>query len=373
MEGVPILPQLNSILVCGPFPPLCGRPANIGCLVLIQPSVRVARLRFYPSVPDLEERVRVLSHILTSAPHLESFRSLFSPAALGYPGLLTQFSLIRDVTIDSGCDVVDLQDLAKLHNLRRLCLRIDPSLNSSVLVSPSLTHLRVKGAWNDLRGFLQSARVPQLCSLLIFTDMESARLMADLPRLSHIVAAAHAMLERLSVEVNVYVNLSQDLDVLFAAPCSEICLRSIIGPLLSLHVLRSVSLCIEGYTVFYSSEDVRALSEAWPLLEELRLDFSVGSSPCAEIESLAHFARNCPRLRALSLPAMNVVDLLLAAASAPVTPHTNLHEITIQVVNLEGMDEVELIAEVWQFIARLFPKVMRQATVGTGYMMKQVD
>ncbi|EJF60208.1 hypothetical protein DICSQDRAFT_127907 [Dichomitus squalens LYAD-421 SS1] len=341
--GIHVLPQLHTVYVGEQVFPRRSRAlssANLGCLSLIHPSVREIQLR-YSQWDHADTRKRVMAQIVTAAPNLECFHSRYSPAGLGHPGLLTYFPHLRDITIDTKIHSGDLQDLARLPVLRDLCIVVT-SLCSCGIVSPSLTHRCVERPWKSNGGPFESALAPQLRSLSIHTLLENTLLVADASRLLHRISAAHTMLEKLSL----YVHLSWASDPAPSpnAPVGAARLAAIAEPLLSLRALRSVSLRFEGYDLEYASQDVQAFSAAWPRLEELNLDFRVVQGPRAGMDALAHFARNCPRLRGLRLPGVDVVENTLAAADAM------------------RRDS----AEMWAYIARQFPRAVERSKIDTG-------
>ncbi|EJF61387.1 hypothetical protein DICSQDRAFT_161544 [Dichomitus squalens LYAD-421 SS1] len=362
MDGIPILPRLTSVYVTSIFSPLRGRVLschNLGCLALIHPSIRGLRLRLSRKGKVDEALHRIMSHIAATAQSLEYFRSMYSPAHLGNPGLLTHFTRIRHVTIDGDIHPSDLRDVAKLSGLRRLSIPLYTSLSSERLVSSSITDLHVEDPWNVLGGFLERAHVPQLRSLHIITESSAkSPLGADASQLLHIVATVFTTLEILSIEWK--DDCARRVDAPIRAPYSAGRLADITEPLLPLRALREVSLDFRGYDLEYTSRDVQALSEAWPSLEELRLNFRTAIGPRSGIESLTHLAHNCPHLRILDLPGMDAADDALAAAWTPAASHPNLYGLVIERVVFQGMDE----AKMWQFIARQFPKAARRATVG---------
>ena len=311
-----------------------------------------------------------MSRIVASAPTLVSFRSMHSPTEIGYPGFLTHFPLLRGVTIMGNLRPGDLTDLARLPSLLHLDLTYISPVHA-IVASSSLTHLRLEGNWHALDGVLESARIPQLRSLSFKTSIENIDLKIDTSRILRAIAAVHPMIETLSIEIYGYDYSEPDLD----SPLPEALRRlaPIIEPLLSLRALRQVSLCIKDYELIYTSMDMQALSEAWPLLEDLRLDFDLVSGSRAGMDTLVHFARNCPHLRALELPGMEVADDMLTAAGALVDPHTNLYGLAVRHVVFQGTDETKLSAEMWQFIMRLFPRAARRARIGTEDRRGWVD
>ncbi|TBU36482.1 hypothetical protein BD309DRAFT_975657 [Dichomitus squalens] len=368
MDGAPALPRLTSVFLIGRFARThSSAPSslNLGCLALIHSSVREVRLQLSPWAQDQDALQRLMSRIFTSAPDLESLRSVYSPESLGHPGLLTHFPHVHHVTIDVELHSGDLRNLARLPALRHLSIFLS-SLSSERLAFPSVTHLCVRGLWESISDSLESAHIPQLRSLSIST--EDAQSLTDTSRLLHIIATAYATLERLSIDIHAYdhIVLLEDVNLPPPEPRPAGRLADVTRPLLSLRALRNLSLRFEGYDLGYTSDDVQAFAEAWTRLEEIRLDFGVAIEPRAGIESLVHIARNCPRLRVLGLPGTDVVEDTLTSVGAATTPHATLCELVIPHVVFRGTDEARLSAEMWEFIARQFPNAARLcARIGT--------
>ncbi|PIL25792.1 hypothetical protein GSI_11542 [Ganoderma sinense ZZ0214-1] len=84
-------------------------------------------------------------------------------------------------------------------------------------------------------------------------------------------------------------------------------LTQLVAPLLSHRAMRRFSMSFWGPIVPYSPDDFRAMAQAWPDLETFHLgdecDEHYGwTERYADLESIAAFARHCPRLRSLRLP-----------------------------------------------------------------------
>ncbi|TBU60076.1 hypothetical protein BD310DRAFT_359418 [Dichomitus squalens] len=285
MDGAPALPRLTSVFLIGRFARThSSAPSslNLGCLALIHSSVREVRLQLSPWAQDQDALQRLMSRIFTSAPDLESLRSVYSPESLGHPGFLTHFPHVHHVTIDVELHSGDLRNLARLPALRHLSIFL-PSLCSDRVVFPSVTHLCVRGLWESISDSLESAHIPQLRSLSISTGTEDAQSLTDTSRLLHVIVTAYATLERLSIYIDAcdHIVYLEDVNLPPLEPRPAGRLADVIQPLLSLRALRNVSLCFEGYDLEYTSDDVQAFSEAWPRLEELRFDFGVAIEPRA--------------------------------------------------------------------------------------------
>ncbi|TBU36145.1 hypothetical protein BD309DRAFT_878903, partial [Dichomitus squalens] len=264
------------------------------------------------------------------------------PAHLGDPGLLTHLTRIRHVTIDGDIHPSDLRDVARLSGLKHLSIPVSPSFSTARLVSSSITDLPAVTPYHhrefrEVTTWGRHLSAPSHCGCRVTT------------------------LEILSIKWQ--DDCARRVDAPIRAPYWAGQLAEITEPLLPLCALREVSLDFGGYDLEYTSRDVQALSKALPSLEELRLYFRTAIGPRSGIESLIHFD-NCPHLHILHLPGMDAADDILTAAGTPAAPHPTLHELVIERVVFRGTDEAKVSAEMWQSIARQFPKATRHATIG---------
>ena len=83
-------------------------------------------------------------------------------------------------------------------------------------------------------------------------------------------------------------------------------LAKIVEPLLTLRGLRRLSLMMEKIDLDHSSSDFLDMAQAWPHLEEFYVQLHEEKVSRADISSIVHFAEHCPRLRRLSMPALDV-------------------------------------------------------------------
>ncbi|PIL25751.1 hypothetical protein GSI_11501 [Ganoderma sinense ZZ0214-1] len=131
-------------------------------------------------------------------------------------------------------------------------------------------------------------------------------------------------------------------------------LMAVIEPLLSLHRLRYIVLDFSPFVLQLSSDDILALSKAWPAVEELVIDVATAQSGRAGFESILHFARRCPCLQVLHLPVMVIEPGAFEGLEYSAEPHP-LRDLDIEeVVFPPGMD---FSREKMDFIQRVFPNV----------------
>ena len=101
-------------------------------------------------------------------------------------------------------------------------------------------------------------------------------------------------------------------------------LAELIAPLLSLRTMQRFAAWFSGPAVPYIPADLHAIAEAWPDLEKFTFhDWEDGGwssgERYADIESVAAFARHCPRLRSLRIPTV-LLDSPDAPGASPQEP-----------------------------------------------------
>ncbi len=152
----------------------------------------------------------------------------------------------------------------------------------------------------------------------------------------------------------------------------------LVQPLLSLSTLRSLSFTLPSYfDLACTAADLRDVSKSLRILEAFHLSVPYYSSHYSRrgapvppeapperprggpLDSLVHFARNCPRLRLLHLPAMEMTEETLAALEdhdyGIHEPHT-LRTLVIPKVLLPPGRE-DLVGKVSEVVRVIFPLV----------------
>ncbi len=300
-----------------------------------------------PSVTSLEydgrEYDNTLVHLafcraFECAPELEKISIPVQP----WEDMHTLGHRVRHVEVIPELEPKRLQHLAKFPYLRSLCisLRINFDLDPSGLMYPLLDTLDAKGDWTDLTALLTATHAPHRCvlSLEVWQRGEPAHQVAQfVTECLHVISTKYPSLTRLTILANSgcpplsygYARRIPVVQDTFRGP-----LLGIIRPLLTLHGLRTLTLILPNYLdINSSSEDLLAMSEAWPGLEALHLELwdyftqkGIPLPPGAEerprggpFAAIAYFARNCPRLRTLHLPPMDATQLGVGEAQ----PHAH--------------------------------------------------
>ncbi|TFK31617.1 hypothetical protein BDQ12DRAFT_693865 [Crucibulum laeve] len=91
-----------------------------------------------------------------------------------------------------------------------------------------------------------------------------------------------------------------------------------LGPLLPLRDLEY--LCVEGFTMEISDEDITLFANTWPKLRSLLLPFAPPSATRPTIKSLSFLAEKCPKLEVLRLP-LDVNELPVMPTNQLPDPH----------------------------------------------------
>ncbi|KAI0702803.1 hypothetical protein C8T65DRAFT_831089 [Cerioporus squamosus] len=363
LRGAPVLPALCTIDLVfqrrqpregrAPLLPLVNNPRR-GVLWLITPTVHHLYLsiphRVSDSVAILTER-EILREACKAAPDLEELR-LFLPWSMEFD-FLRSHERLRAIEIDRLPNTDALEPLSTLPNLEFLSLSIEVA-SSIPLTFNRLRELELRGLWPELALFLDQTDLPQLDSLstnVTLDQYEPAQLIPQCAAYFRTLSSKHAHLTTLRVSCRPITPFHHGprKPTPTGGPLS-----AVVEPLLSLHELRDVSLVFEGFLFPYSSSDILSFAESWPSLESFRLEFVTAGELRAGLESLVHFARNCPHLRALHLPEMELTgDALEGIAYPDGQPPHPLRELNVaQVAFPRGTD---LSREVMEFTQRVFP------------------
>ncbi len=347
-EGAPILPKLLSVAFCH----ISTGALTQGALALISPSVR--RLNFNLgsacSWPPLDAKSRCLfSRCLNSAPEIEKLRLGVPPSILGPPLLQMHCSYVRHLEIFPQLDLEELQLLTALPALQSLSISLSSMLGHA-RVTPSLplesvTTLMVEGAWADLDVMLGATLLPLIHTLSV-TGWDygepAVSLAKGATQCLHTISAKHVSISSLSVSAAPgRVPLSRGSSHFGAKLVTDKFggrLLDLVRPLLSLSALCSLSLGFPSYfDIACTSADWRTVAESLRALEVFHLriwpyfGFAIQDGPVGRrlqerprggpLDAIAHFARNCPRLRVLHLPAM----AMEVAEGPPGTPLAAVH------------------------------------------------
>ncbi|KAM5544978.1 hypothetical protein V8D89_001089 [Ganoderma adspersum] len=146
-------------------------------------------------------------------------------------------------------------------------------------------------------------------------------------------------------------------------------LSTLFAPFLSLGHLKSFDLAFSrGYVPHVSDDDLRALVAAWPHLEVLRVwvwemrtpTFSSARPPT--VMGLVELAKGCPRLRQVTLPALDV-SVLPQASALPREGHKGVWFLDMSVL---VKDEEVAAEDVARVLDKVFPCVEEYSRVAAG-------
>ncbi|KAM5530655.1 hypothetical protein V8D89_015676 [Ganoderma adspersum] len=345
-DRAPILPKLLSVAFCH-FSP---QALNPGAFALISPSVRNLNLNVdNDGWRELDEKFRsIFTQSFSAAPEINKLRLEFHPSSLGPFLLQAHCSNLRHLEVFPLLDLDGLRLLTELSALQHLSISLSrqdfPSASAS-LTFKSVTVLVVEGTWVNLGAFFATTHLPSMHTLTI-TGWDYGDPAAELakaatqcfstladryPSLASLrVSASHGRVPPPRGCVAYGISLINDA---FAAS-----LLDIVHPLLALSALRHLALGFPSYFDIVCTEaDLRAVAEAFPALEAFHLRVWLyfgfafqndsddsdddrddrGDAPerprGGPLDALVHFARNCPRLRLLHLPAMEMAEGALAS------------------------------------------------------------
>ncbi|KAI1787414.1 hypothetical protein LXA43DRAFT_713039 [Ganoderma leucocontextum] len=357
----PILPRLQSVDITSNdmFAP-CTAP-----LLLVAPSVREMTVwlrgsnddRIYDPKPNY-----VLSEACARAPHLQTIALSIIPWVLD-PSFLHYNPHLRSVSIHSLLKMENLAPLTHLTELEYLSIiphSIDIGNGVAPLYFPSLRALLVRSDWRFIEDLLDGLQAPHIHSLSLHVSRIDPRQAIEQPRRClQTIATTFSTLEKLCVECAETPRHPSHYRIPFSATApldTRAALMAIIEPLLSLSRLRHVSLSFPIFLLRLASDDVHRLSEAWPDIEDLRIDIATVDRGRAGLESTVHFAHRCPRLRALRLPAMDLAVDAFEGLEYPAEPHL-LRDLNVTEVLFPR--EADLSREIMAtFIQRVFPNAV---------------
>ncbi|KAM5540946.1 hypothetical protein V8D89_005257 [Ganoderma adspersum] len=284
----------------------------MGALRLLKPSVQELTIEFYSVYPNHKPRLKAaFASCFSSTPNLQRLSLILPYSPLDLEILPQSHPRLRYLRVVQPVSPHCLISIASLPDLESLSICIIEPVNIPVLFKK----LRILS--------ITRVDLDKAASLIAFTEA---------PRLRNLsIDSSH------QDSVNLRTELLQCLDPLVSRfpsltafewrcwqfnswrsgyhgsrdPCTT--LAELIEPLLSLRALRDLSLDVDGPIVPYSSTDFRRMAEAWPDLEalSLNLDHPLDSESAggrdgliqyANVDSLASFARICPRLHKLRIP-----------------------------------------------------------------------
>ena len=338
-DRVPILPKLLSVS----FRDVPTRALSPGALSLISPSVRKLNLDIdLDGWTQWDEKFRcIFTQSFNAAPEIEQLRLASHPSILGLPLLQTHCSRLYQLEVFPPLDLDSLRLLTELPALQHLSISLSredfPGINPAIIFL-SVTTLDVEGTWVNLGVMLETIRLPSIHTLFIRGWNYSERA-AELAKAATqcfcTLAAKQPFLTRLSVcAIDGRVPPSHGCVVgcvEHVPDAFEATLLDIMNPLLALSTLRHLDLGFPSYfDIACTAADLRAVAEAFPVLETFDLGvwpywaFEPQDAAAVAAErprggplyALMYFARNCPRLRLLHLPAMGMAETKEAPADS---------------------------------------------------------
>ncbi|TBU40500.1 hypothetical protein BD309DRAFT_870151 [Dichomitus squalens] len=334
-----VLPMLQSVSFCS----ISERSVNLGTFALISPTVHRLHLPFESrrSSPQRHEMLcTIFSRAFLAAPNVAELRLALPPSRFGLALLQTHCSRVSHIEVDPQLDVQDLGMLAQLPALRSLSISISLlAYPSCSLTFRSLTTLKVAGSWSDISTLLDTLRLPSMHTLSLMAHENgkpAAELAEGAAQCFRTIASRHGSITSLSVfttsPVRPWVSGCVPPRIPAVPDRFEGKLMDIVHPLLSLHALRHLSVTLPTYfKLTCVASDHRLMAEAWRDLESFHLvirpytrlmRIKHAERPYGgPLMGIAHYARNCPRLRLLHLSPMMMGEKALVGVALPLERH----------------------------------------------------
>ena len=381
--GAPVLPKLLSVAFCH----ISTRALTPGALALISPSVRRLNFNLESACtwPPLEDKLRCLfSQTFSASPEIEKLRLELHPSILGLPLIQTHCSYVRHLEVFPQLSFEELQIITSLPELQSLSISLSTQGHTggaSPLQLQSITTLFVQGTWPDLNALLENVLLPSLHTLSV-TGWDYGEPAAELANAAtqcfHTISTRHPSLSSLTVSVTPGRTPSSRSCVAYGFPTVKDtfkgALLDLVHPLLSLSSLRTLSLGFPSYfDITCTSADWRAVAESLRALEAFHLrvwpyfGFAIRDGPLSlrlkqrprggPLDALAHFARCCPRLRLLHLPAMEIGVGVAEPALAALRRDDGSHGLRTLVIPrvLLPADRPDLAGTVSEIVSAAFP------------------
>ncbi|PIL25896.1 hypothetical protein GSI_11649 [Ganoderma sinense ZZ0214-1] len=359
LGGTPILPGLKSAILFS-MHHFGEYDFDMGSLCLLNPSIHDLNVLFLGVGRGEQGNFRtVLSTCLPSATGhtLETLSVIVPVPVLDINAFPQSYPRLRRLKIDEGGILPEqLTLLATLPDLEYLSIVLPPFEHLHIpVVFPELRSLEIFSyAFVWIKLLIAHMACPKLQSLFISethpdSDDTYSQELSDLLRT---VTSKYPSLMAFRWDNRDITSAGME-----SASKAGMTLAELFDPMLSLRAMRSFSASFIGPLIPYSPSDFQKMAEAWPELETFNLALA-GSGPdqYADLQSLASFARHCPRLLELRIPTIkfNPSDTSAPFVGSPM-PHW-LQELKVAKVALPT-DE--------------FEEVTRQQTVLLG-LAKQV-
>lgn len=210
----------------------------------------------------------------------------------------------------------------------------------------------------SIRGFLELVQAPHIHSLTLhLSHADPGQLICQLHPCLKAVATKVPTLETLAIHCGELVPAGSVSDLSRQAVDTGGSLIAVVEPLLVLHRLRHITLDFHLFVLRLASDEVRRLAEAWPDVEELLVDIATVDGGRAGLESTIHFARCCPHLLVLHLPAMDLVVGVFRREGLEYPPGPHLLQ-DLDVKEVMFPRDAYLSHEMVEFIQRVFPRAV---------------
>ncbi|EIW52862.1 uncharacterized protein TRAVEDRAFT_24251 [Trametes versicolor FP-101664 SS1] len=318
--------------------------------------------------PDLPLIAAALFHdiVKTTAPHLTDLSLWDSfPLSPSHSALLGQCHNLRHLSVEGEAikfNADAIRALERLDSLKfaHMVIRLDDCQTAVDLRLqtgfPALKSLILDGSAPDVANFIIAARLVALKSVDV-TLVDSTDMSAVKGCLTQIAAHLPRRLRSFRFTIT---------SISPGSPAAT--LRELLDPLYSLNGMRSVSLDLGDHNYDISDDDLKDLACAWPVLDCFGISSTVGSCVprrkplrCPTIRGLVELAQHCPRLTAISLPALDT-KMLPAPESVPVLGRSRMERLTLSYISASGSNMHFNLAVL---LDRLFP-TLEKLDIGTS-------
>ena len=336
LDDEPILPRLEAATLFS-LNPFALFDFDMGALCLLTPSMRELNV-ICPGVGPAERSNfrAVLSVCLPCSHDLEVLSVVVPVSILEVEALPQQYPRLRSLKVDEdGIEPDQLALLATLPNLEHLSIVLSPYAPlDRPITFPELRSLDVFSY--DFAGvglLVAHLNAPKLRSISISEAHGGCDKTYSQTLFQHLstLATRHSAL-------SAFRWVSRDSDSFVPAHAhtrraeTTWTLAALLAPLLSaLPAMRRFSASFTLPPIPCSALDFEKVAEAWQGLEEFSLSVSGCGGRGVEpgLESLAVFARHCPRLRTLRIPSVKFDPDDAAASTVQAGPHSELRELRV--------------------------------------------
>ncbi|KAI0657703.1 hypothetical protein C8Q70DRAFT_1000214 [Cubamyces menziesii] len=379
--GRPLLPNLQTLELRH-----IDISDPVGLTLLLSPSLRTVVLSF--SRANGTMRHRRLQPLIPASPIPTHFEALVQLIGSTLPHLTRLQVLNLPGSLPSHC----MSYLTRLHQLHRIELGIDTAADYHVLQClsrfPSLRTLSVAVVLRE------EDREQELDLGPGFLGLEELHLNGRAEDLVAVIQVSSFLaLRSLSLEICTVDSPDAFMDD-FAVICSRvpksiskidlavsmnygfepISLTTLVKPVLSWGAVTVFKVQTDNYAPILDNDDLRSFAEAWPHLVDFELrptneDNSQGvkhPKVYVTITGLIDLAQRCPRLRSLTIPALDIAEL----PDIRDVPPLNRRDLSrLQIKDLMRTDSANLMT-VAIILDLLFPCVSTRRSVEAAYVQR---